>query len=188
MFEPNYINLRYFFARFYYFIVGLGNISFQFLPAWLLPLLQVLWTVFSLGFVIIIIIVYFKLRYLRLAELKELASVVKVTAGEDKKENERWQKILQQVNSDNPSDWKMAIIEADKILDEMTRRMGYLGETIGERLKTVEASDFLTLDDAWEAHKARNNIAHKKDQELTNREAKRIIELYERVFREFHYI
>lgn len=188
MFEPNYINLRYFFARLYYFLANLDQISFLVLPSWLVLLLQVLWTVLSLSFIVIIIVVYFKLKYLRLAQLRELASAVKVTAGDDKKENERWQKIVAQVNSDNPADWKIAIIEADKILDEMTLKMGYLGETIGERLKTVEASDFLTLDDAWEAHKARNNIAHKKDHNLNQREAKRIIELYERVFREFHYI
>ena len=73
--------------------------------------------------------------------------------------NPRWQNILAKMQSDNINDWKLAIIEADTILDEMVKRMGYPGDNLGERLKAVEPSDFLTLNEAWEAHKVRNQIA-----------------------------
>jgi transposase len=60
---------------------------------------------------------------------------------------------------------------------------------MGERMKAIEKSDFNTIDDAWEAHKARNNIAHQGGGfALNQREARRIISLYERVFREFQLI
>ena len=63
------------------------------------------------------------------------------------------------------------------------------GDTIGDKLKAVEKSDFLTIDNAWEAHKARNQIAHDgADFQLNQREAMRIISLYESVFREFQMI
>ncbi|MFA5736942.1 MAG: hypothetical protein WCX70_02175 [Candidatus Paceibacterota bacterium] len=102
--------------------------------------------------------------------------------------NERWEKIKEKLDSDNPSDWNLAIIEADKILDEMLMAMGYLGENLGERLKTVESSDFLTLNEAWEAHKIRNQIAHENDFVLTQREAKAALAKFEQVFKEFDYI
>lgn len=102
--------------------------------------------------------------------------------------NERWEKIKKKLDSENPSDWNLAIIEADKILDEMLVVMGYVGESVGEKLKTVEPSDFLTLNEAWEAHKLRNQIAHEDDFVLTQREAKAALAKFEQVFKEFHYI
>jgi deoxyadenosine/deoxycytidine kinase len=80
----------------------------------------------------------------------------------------------------------VAIIEADIMLDEMLTALGYLGDGVGEKLKTVEPSNILTLDAAWEAHKVRNRIAHSgKDFELNQRETKRVVGLFESVFREF---
>lgn len=102
--------------------------------------------------------------------------------------NERWEKIKQKMDSENPSDWNVAIIDADKILDEMLVSMGYQGENLGERLKAVESSDFLTLNEAWEAHKIRNQIAHEDSFVLTKREAKAAVSKYEQVFKEFNYI
>ncbi|OPZ93948.1 MAG: Transcriptional regulatory protein SrrA [Firmicutes bacterium ADurb.Bin419] len=98
------------------------------------------------------------------------------------------EKIKKKLDSDNPSDWNLAIIDADKILDEMLVSMGYPGENLGERLKAVESSDFLTLNQAWEAHKIRNQIAHEDDFVLTQREAKATIAKFEEVFKEFNYI
>ena len=60
---------------------------------------------------------------------------------------------------------------------------------MGERLKNLDAADFRNIDKAWEAHKIRNAIAHEgADFVLSQREAKRIIGLYEQVFRDSNYI
>lgn len=99
---------------------------------------------------------------------------------------EKWQKILAHSESMNPSDWRFAIIEADIILDELLDQLHLPGDTMGDKLKAVEPSDFLTLDSAWEAHKARNQIAHQGSDFLLNqREVRRIISLYGLVFKEF---
>ncbi|MFA6272996.1 MAG: hypothetical protein WC673_00680 [Candidatus Paceibacterota bacterium] len=102
----------------------------------------------------------------------------------------RWEKVRDHLSSENPSDWRLAVMEADIILGEMLEKMGYIkGETIGDKLKTIEKSDFTSLDQAWEAHRIRNMIAHEgADYILTDREAKRVIGLYEQVFKEFRYI
>lgn len=116
-------------------------------------------------------------------------SIYPETAETPVQKNERWEKILQHVKSENPSDWRLAILEADIILSEMMQRMGYQGETLGEKLKQVERSDFTTIDSAWEAHKIRNLIAHQgSDYILTHREAQRVIALYRVVFEEFNFI
>jgi hypothetical protein len=102
---------------------------------------------------------------------------------------QRWDTISQHMNSDNPNDWKQAILDADTILDDVLTRLGYRGESVGEKLKRAEPADFATLQDAWEAHKARNDIAHRGlDYNLNHHEAKRIFQMYKKVFEEFYYI
>lgn len=110
-------------------------------------------------------------------------------AGVDAAVNKRSEKIAEHINSTNPSDWRLAILECDIILDEMLTKMSYHGETIADKLQAVEKSDFLSIDKAWEAHRVRNAIAHQgSDFQITDREARRVVGLYEEVFREFHYI
>ena len=107
------------------------------------------------------------------------------TGASIEKKNERWEKILAYTHSDSPADWRLAIIEADVMLDDLLKTSGYHGDGVGEMLKSVDPSDMLTLDAAWEAHKIRNRIAHSgTDFELTQREAKRIVTLFESVFKE----
>ena len=103
--------------------------------------------------------------------------------------NEKWERVQAHITSDNQSDWRLAILECDVILEEMVAVMGYRGDNLGEKLKNVERSDFTTIDQAWEAHKVRNLIAHEgSDYVLLEREAKRVVELYRRVFEEFKFI
>lgn len=103
--------------------------------------------------------------------------------------NERWVKVMEHAGSENPNDWRVAIMEADILLDEVITRIGYQGDTLGEKLKQVAKGDMATLDSAWEAHKIRNQIAHEGgDYILTKREAKRVIDLYKSVFCEFKVI
>jgi hypothetical protein len=101
----------------------------------------------------------------------------------------KWEKIIKLSESENSSDWRLAVIEADIVLDELLEKLQLPGDTMGEKLKAVEKSDFTTIESAWEAHKARNMITHEGSDFLVNqREIRRIISLYEAVFKEFYLI
>ena len=101
----------------------------------------------------------------------------------------RWKKVTDLIGSANENDWKQAILEADTMLDDILTGLGYQGESIGEKLKRVQSGDFKSLDDAWEAHKIRNQIAHDGSAfQLTHHEANQTIGRYRRVFEEFYYI
>lgn len=107
----------------------------------------------------------------------------------EKHVDSRWDRVVSHADSDNPNDWKIAILEADIILGDLLDHLGYQGDSIGAKLKQIEKSDFLTLDAAWEAHKVRNAIAHEGGQFLINqREVLRVLELYKEVFDEFYYV
>lgn len=98
-----------------------------------------------------------------------------------------WRRLLELAQSNNPSDRKIAIIEADALLEDMVSHMGYSGDSLGEKLKGIERTDFRTLQYAWEAHKFRNEIAH-AGKEVTKRDAQYVMMLYEKVFQEFEYL
>jgi len=113
----------------------------------------------------------------------------KTIAEEPLSVNPRWDKVLSHTNSLNESDWRLAIMEADIMLSDLLENMNLPGDTIGDKLKAVEKSDFTTIDNAWEAHKVRNRIAHDGSNfQLNERETKRVIALYETVFQEFRMI
>ena len=103
--------------------------------------------------------------------------------------NEKWEKVIKYANSSNASDWRLAVIEADVMLEELLHTLGHKEESVGEMLKSVDKNEFLTIEDAWEAHKIRNAVAHSGGNfQLSEREAKRAIALFEKVFREFQII
>lgn len=103
--------------------------------------------------------------------------------------NERWSHVINYLSSQSASDWKLAVIEADAMLDVLMDQLGFKGENLGEKLKTANRDNFKTLSSAWEVHVVRNRIAHEGSQfTLSQYEAKRIIALYEQIFREFDFI
>ena len=106
-----------------------------------------------------------------------------------KQKNERWQRVEQHMTSQNPSDWKIAILEADNMLDEVTKRLGFSGSTLGERLRVIPHAEFPYLEEAWQAHKFRNALAHKgTDFPLAQTDAERIINIYYRIFSGLGYL
>lgn len=101
----------------------------------------------------------------------------------------RWRRILEQVSSDDEQKWRLAIMEADIMLNDLLDVLGYKGETMADKMKRVTIEAFNTIDFAWEAHKIRNRIVHDGDAyTLDTREANRVIRMYERVLKEFKYI
>jgi hypothetical protein len=70
-------------------------------------------------------------------------------------------------------------------LEEALEENGYYGASIGDKLKKA---NFSTINNAWIAHKVRNEIAHNPSFELTQREAKRAISNFGQVFSEFYHL
>lgn len=113
----------------------------------------------------------------------------KKQTGEEGSKNERWNKTLTYLFSQSPGDWKLSVIEADSMLEALMDQMGFKGENLSEKLKMATQANFRGVNSAWEVHNVRNKIAHEGSAyELSQHEAKRIIALYEQIFRDFGYI
>lgn len=97
---------------------------------------------------------------------------------------ENWNDIKKLADSPNASDWNMAIIRADGLVDETLERLGYQGETVAERLKTVDPSKLPSLDRLWSAHRLRNTIVHELAVDHTKETIAYALESYEQAFHE----
>lgn len=141
---------------------------------------------FVLGIAALILYIYYNLAKKEILRQEESAYVEKQQMKKEApQKNPLWDSIQAHLASDSPAAWKLAVIEADKILEDVTAKQGFFGATLGERLKNADDTLFRTLQDAWEAHKIRNRIAHESGYLLSRREAQRAIGMYERVFKEF---
>jgi hypothetical protein len=184
MFETMFLNLDYWFSRPLVFWHWITNSSPHFsstiyLISYLLSFFGITLTIYC---VVRLIEIYFEEHeHLKHAIHDYVASQKEMDNGV----NPRWTYVENLVNSPNESDWRLAIIEADSILEGLLEEKGIPGVGIGERLKNISPGDLNTLQSAWEAHLVRNRIAHEgSDFEVTERDAKKTIRLYEMVFQE----
>ena len=160
----------------------------------LLGFLESLWSIyvvlaFLFSIFLLVIYVFASIRrnlYIQLMtqELRDQEALWEERAGGKRNDN-RLAGVIAHSNSDNPNDWKLAIIEADVMLDEALKNRGFVGTTLGERLRNITPNQMDSINDAWEAHKVRNRIAHEgSDFILTQRVVQETIMRYQRVFTE----
>jgi hypothetical protein len=187
--EPgNQANVEYFFRLLYEWIFGPhASLNFSALKA----LIAHFWTWiivvgYALSVIGLFIIIYCTVRLFELRKREEEYYSTPIVSQETKGDiNPRWQHIESLIDGVGASEWREAIIEADIMLDDALARQGYIGDGIGEKLKSADPSDLGTLNDAWEAHKVRNQIAHEGSSfNLSEELARRTIARYEAVFRE----
>lgn len=101
---------------------------------------------------------------------------------------QKWNEVQKLVNLGNPSRFKTAIIEADKLLYFVLGKMGYSG-SLGEKLsiardRFVDNRDYRAYNDLWQAHKCRNRIVHESNYEVLSHEAHDVISKFESGFKE----
>lgn len=97
----------------------------------------------------------------------------------------RWSEVEKHINSEREAEWKFAVIEADKLMDDVIKSAGFLGDSMGDRLMNVQPGQIVSIDDIWEAHKIRNRLVHDANYFLRYGEARRAVDLYRKALNEF---
>lgn len=95
-----------------------------------------------------------------------------------------WLQIKKKLQMGDETNLKLAIIEADKILDELFKISGYKGKNMDERLQQVGPAQLSNISDVWSAHKIRNRIIQELDFHITKQETELIINIYKKSFQE----
>jgi len=82
------------------------------------------------------------------------------------------------------SEYKLAVIEADNMVNETLKRMGYGGESLGERLEKLTAATLSNIEEIKEAHQVRNNIIHDPNYRLSLDDARKVLSIFEKAFKD----
>jgi len=90
-----------------------------------------------------------------------------------------WAEAQKHFFAGDPNDLKMAVMEADTILNDALRYAGIHGVNLGDRLKNIKRGQIPNIEDIWAAHKLRNEIAHGMNITLKRDMAERALEAYE---------
>lgn len=90
---------------------------------------------------------------------------------------EKWAEIENLMKSDSGLSWKLAVIEADKLMDSALKRAFMRGDTMGERLRFA-VHKHPKIRKVWEAHILRNDLVHETDRPLSRGEAEKAIGLF----------
>lgn len=86
--------------------------------------------------------------------------------------NARWLEL--QKLCAHETTWPLAVINADKLLDEALKARRYKGKTMGERLVSAQR-DFANNDTVWFGHKLRNKLVHEEVRNMKRREVEQAL-------------
>ena len=132
-----------------------------------------------IGFIIFVL-----RQYYRLIESHAQASKETTVAAPAEEIRENWIQIEGLAQSQSPSDWNMAVLRADALLNDILRDRGYEGTTMAERLKIVDPTTLPSLDEVWSAHRLRNMIAHDPLEQHTRETIMAALRSYKRALKD----
>lgn len=96
--------------------------------------------------------------------------------------NEQWQKILGYIST-SEAGWRLAIIDADKLVDHALKARGYKGESMADRMRAAQKT-FSHYNDLWAAHKLRNRLVHEPNVNLGKGLTQRSLQEFRRALKE----
>ena len=124
-----------------------------------------------------------KLNFIN-AKIEQYMDVLRIGNLPRRRSIRGWQQIKRKLILGDETNLKLAITEADKILDELLKISGYEGENMDERLKRLDASQLSNISDVWSARKIRSRISQEPDFHINKQEAELIINIYKKSFQE----
>jgi len=104
------------------------------------------------------------------------------------KMEKKWDKIKARLKSENVSQYKVAILEADSIVNDILSRVGYEGGNITEKLEKLNLGQLDYMEELLEAHQTRNGIIHNEDFSVDEDLAKKTVAVYEKFLRYLEFI
>jgi len=190
LFTPQYLNVEYFFGK----IVEFSRTGIDFFKdpqTW--HIFGLIVGFFAIFFIAVIIYSIVRMIEIRKAEKEEIDEKIKEALSKEKEkernENPRWKYILTLVESPNESDWRVAIIEADAMMEEVLRNSGLSGSTVSELLEAAKGNGYQSIQDAWDGHLVRNQIAHEgSDFPVSQVESRRVVKMFQNFFEELQVI
>lgn len=190
LFTPNYLNVEFVFSKILEFIQPIIKTLLDPHTWTVVGIVSVLLTIIFLFLIIFSIVRMVEIQVYDKEEIEhEIHNALLKQKERDRSTNPRWHYILTLIESPNESDWRVAIIEADSMLEESLKEKGLSGNTVSELLEGAKESGYRSIQDAWDAHIVRNQIAHQgSDFPISQVEGRRVIKMFQNFFEELRII
>ena len=101
-----------------------------------------------------------------------------------RKITKKWAKIIRRLETGSESEFKLAVIEANDMLDTKLKTLGYEGKNLEERLKKISPVVLPNFEAIKETIEIRNNIVRNPDYILSLDEARKTLAIYEQALRD----
>jgi len=92
----------------------------------------------------------------------------------------KWQKIKKRLKKDNEAEYKLALIEAGKILDDILKKMGYGEKSLSDKLRHLSSSHVSNLEELLKVNEICQNVIRDPDYKLNKEKAEEIINILEK--------
>ena len=142
-----------------------------------LNLIELLSVLVTLGLIVGIVLLMIRLRWIGSRVERYRHAILNADATKDQTRR-TWKDVERHFFAGSVSDLKIAIIDADTALDNALRNVGVSGANLGDRLKNVKVAQLPNVEDVWQAHKLRNQIAHDENLALKRDIAERALGIY----------
>ncbi len=136
-------------------------------------------SLFLFGFIVFALLKTFWLKFIFLQDAVEILTYRPFGV---RKIEKNWRKVAARLDTGSEPEYKLAVIESDNIMNETLKRMGYSGESLGERLEKLTAAILPNIEEIKEAHRVRNNIIHDPNYRLSLDEARKLLNVFEKAF------
>ena len=141
---------------------------------------KVIFIAVSLILFVAIIILLKKSSWLRDRYLEEITEFTAYRPFGLKESFKQWNRIAERLRTDKESEYRLAVIEAEGLLDNILSKAGYTGDNFLQKLEQLDKSNLPNIKDVYKAHEIRNDIVHNPDQKLTLDQAKEVLAIYEK--------
>ncbi len=138
-------------------------------------------SVFFIGLLVYLFSVngYLDMRYVEdLSEFRKTKPHLKVNLGKE------WEDVVEHAKSEKEAERKMAVIEADDMIDSALSKIGYSGETLLDKLAVLNKEIIPNIEEVKDAHRKRRDIVYDPNKSISREEAEQIVSVYEEVFKD----
>lgn len=97
-----------------------------------------------------------------------------------------WEQIRKRIISPAQQDWKLAVLEADKIMNEILKMAGYLGTDLNKKLEILTKENLSNLDEIKKAHLLSDRILNDPTMELKKEDAIIALKSFKKAFIELN--
>jgi len=95
----------------------------------------------------------------------------------------RWKVIQKRVETGTEYEYKLAVLEAEELFNEVLADKGFPGKTFDERVREVEKVQLPNIEEILGVHKIRNMVAYDPNYKITKDDTQKVLAIFEKGIR-----